>query len=162
MEVAIIEVSDPNNKVGTTHFLEDKKKTAKILKHMYKAIMSLNKRPSFEFKKPVKVYGFHVYLNTLYTYSVQQPTLHGPYLFQQEFSVQLCHNKVVIPSLPDFVSNLWLIRLGLSEDLSSVADISAHLPQDVLHGQHKHMENSLYGEPTPTSSIGSSDAEKSY
>ncbi|CAO0793622.1 unnamed protein product [Mucor circinelloides] len=61
LEVAIIEVSGPNKKVNTTHFLEDRKKTAKNLKYMYNAIMSLKEKPSIEFKMPIKVYGFHVY-----------------------------------------------------------------------------------------------------
>lgn len=61
MEVAIIEISGPNNKVGTAYFLEDKKKTTKNLKHMYKAILSMHDKPSLESKLSLKVYGFHIY-----------------------------------------------------------------------------------------------------
>lgn len=61
LEVAIIEISGPNNKVDNTHYLEDKKKTAKNLRYMYEAIMSLKSKPSFELKTSLKVYGFHIY-----------------------------------------------------------------------------------------------------
>ncbi|KAL9543526.1 hypothetical protein MBANPS3_008085 [Mucor bainieri] len=144
MELAIIEVSGPNSKADTTHFLEDKKKIAKNLKHMYKAILSMHDNPTLESKLPLKVYGFHIYLNTLYTYSLRQPLMNGPYIFQQEFSMQLCHHNVVLHSLPAFVSELWKIH-------------------DLLEEQHEQLVKFVYSErPTPESSVDGPDQEEPY
>ncbi|KAL9540507.1 hypothetical protein MBANPS3_009639 [Mucor bainieri] len=144
LEVAVIEISGPNNKVDTTHFLEDKKKTAKNLKYMYEAIMSLKSKPSLESKMSLKVYGFHVYMNTLHVYSLKQPTLKGPYIFQQELAIELVNSKVVVPLLPTLISQLWLIR-------------------DVLEQQHQQLTNFIYDDDlTPATSTSASDQEEPY
>lgn len=61
LEVALIEVSGPNNKVNATHFYEDRKKLAKNLKCMYKAIMLYKEQVSVVSKRDFKVYAFHFY-----------------------------------------------------------------------------------------------------
>ncbi|KAI8641472.1 hypothetical protein BD408DRAFT_208682 [Parasitella parasitica] len=141
LEVAIIEVSGPNWKVNTTHFFEDKKKLAKNMKSMYETIIDVKDNPCIVSKKEVKVYGFHVYLNILYVYSLWQPR-DGSYIFNLEFKLKLCHRKVIIHSLPALLSHLWLVR-------------------DLLRKQHDQLFNYIYeNEPSPESSYCGSDAER--
>jgi hypothetical protein len=61
IEVALIEVSGPNWKVDTTHFIEDRAKLAKNLKVMFRYIMELRDEPYVVFRRSFKVYSFHVY-----------------------------------------------------------------------------------------------------
>lgn len=67
LEVAIIEVSGPNWKVDTAHFLEDKKKKpAKNMKSMYETIINVKENPCLVSKRELKVYGFQVYCKSLF------------------------------------------------------------------------------------------------
>lgn len=185
LEVAIIEVSGPNKKVNTTHFLEDRKKTAKNLKYMYNAIMSLKEKPSIEFKMPIKVYGFHVYCK-LYKLNAIMTLLLIDYGSKHLVHVQPAANhpqrpvsfpagvlySAVPPQGCDLVfarlnfwsmvySSKWL-RVGLLEVVSIVTESNAHFLQDILEEQHKYIHNFVYEEPTPASSIGGSGSDEPY
>ncbi|EPB92241.1 hypothetical protein HMPREF1544_00810 [Mucor circinelloides 1006PhL] len=109
LEVALIEVSGPNYKVNSTHFYEDRKKLAKNLKSIYKAIMHSKDYVCAVSRREFKVYGFHFYLNKLYIYSLSQ-TADGHYVFSLASSFEIPHSKVVIHALPSFLANLWIVR----------------------------------------------------
>jgi hypothetical protein len=65
----IIEVSGPNWKVDTTHFIDDRVKIAKNLKIMHRYIMDLRDDPYIVFRRSFKVYGLHIYCKFVINFS---------------------------------------------------------------------------------------------
>jgi hypothetical protein len=65
-ELALLELSGPLHKTNHTHFLEDRHKTAKNLKHILKSIIDSKSPSSAAAIKKLKVYGFHLYGRSLY------------------------------------------------------------------------------------------------
>jgi hypothetical protein len=65
-EIAILEVSGPNNRINNSHFLEDRNKTAKNLKHILKTVIDSIPPCSAAVIKRLKVYGFHLYGKSSY------------------------------------------------------------------------------------------------
>ncbi|CAO3640463.1 unnamed protein product [Cunninghamella echinulata] len=109
MEVGIIEVSGPNYKVNKVHYLEDKNKLAKNLRLIYKSIEVLKSTTSMVMMKDLKVYGIHVYSNTLHAYSCHR-VYSGQFVFNCELSMDIPYKKSFIHGLPKFLSRLWIIK----------------------------------------------------
>ncbi|KAL9536608.1 hypothetical protein MBANPS3_012517 [Mucor bainieri] len=116
LEIGLIEISGPNNKASSTHFYEDRKKLAKNLKSIYKAIMRSKDSVAVVNKRDFKVYGFHIYLNKLHIYSLSQSAM-GHYVFDSVTAFTIPKSKVVTYALPSFIANLWIVR-GILDDLN--------------------------------------------
>ncbi|EIE87287.1 hypothetical protein RO3G_11998 [Rhizopus delemar RA 99-880] len=63
MEIMVVEVSGPPNKVNQTHYLEDRNKICKNLKAMFKQIVSKMEVPSVTHIRKLKLYGLQFYNN---------------------------------------------------------------------------------------------------
>ncbi|CAO3611962.1 unnamed protein product [Mucor fragilis] len=158
LEVALIEVSGPNNKVNATHFYEDRKKLAKNLKCMYKAIMLYKEQVSVVSKRDFKVYAFHFYLNKLYIYSLGQTAM-GHYVLNLVSSSDVPHSKVVIHALPSFLANLWIVRdifNDLNNSLVSLLTENEPSSQSSNESDHDHYISPTKKQKTSSSRVATS------
>ncbi|KAL7315077.1 hypothetical protein PS15m_006575 [Mucor circinelloides] len=125
LEIMTVEVSGPPQKVNQTHFLEDRNKTAKNLKAMFKHIVSRMEVPSVTLIRKLKLYGLQFYQNEVFIYSLSKPCDYS-YVFVKDlqFSV-LGESSISKQSMPTFLKNFPAIshlieatHVGLDEIFS--------------------------------------------
>ncbi|CEP18085.1 hypothetical protein [Parasitella parasitica] len=113
MEIMTIEVSGPPNKINHTHFLEDRNKTAKNLKAMFKHIVSKLEDPSIISVRKLKLRGIQFYNNQAYIYSLSRPCDSYVFSLDMVFPV-LGQSSILHQSIPTFVKQFsaipWLIH----------------------------------------------------
>ncbi|CAO3674226.1 unnamed protein product [Rhizopus stolonifer] len=126
-EIAILEISGPNNKISNRHFLEDRNKIAKNLKHILTTITDSIPPSSAAAIKRLKVYGFHLYENTFYVYSLST-TYTDIYIFSLESKFQIpMAASTLKQNSPNFFSKLWAIKdlfLKMNDSLKEVHEKS--------------------------------------
>lgn len=83
IEITVVEVSGPSNKISQTHFLEDRNKICKNLKAMFKYIVSKMEVPSITLIKKLRLFGLQFYDDQVYVYSFCKPCNHS-YVFVQD------------------------------------------------------------------------------
>lgn len=109
MEIMIIEVSGPPNKISQTHFLEDRNKICKNLKAMFKHIVSQMEVPSVTLIKKLRLFGLQFYNDQVYVYSLCKPCKHS-YVFVQDFKFSCLGQSTVLAQLmPSFFKNFYAI-----------------------------------------------------
>lgn len=109
LEIMTVEVSGPLQKVNRTHFLEDRNKTAKNLKAMFKHIVSKMEVPSVTLVRKLKLYGLQFYNNKAFIYSLSKPCDYS-YVFVQDFEFPvLGESSILKQSMPTFFKNFSAI-----------------------------------------------------
>ncbi|EPB90936.1 hypothetical protein HMPREF1544_02190 [Mucor circinelloides 1006PhL] len=125
LEIMTVEVSGPPQKVNQTHFLEDRNKTAKNLKAMFKQIVSRMEVPSVTLIRKLKLYGLQFYQNEVFIYSLSKPCDYSNvFVKDSQFSV-LGESSISKQSMPTFFKNFPAIshlieatHVGLDEIFS--------------------------------------------
>ncbi|KAG9294365.1 hypothetical protein G9A89_001870 [Geosiphon pyriformis] len=109
LEVSIVEVSGSPSYLDHTHYVEDKNKTAKMLKIILNYI-KINYSGDFEEFRRIKIYGVQIYDHNFHIYSMCMPFA-GIYYFKLE--KKFSYPKIpflLFKKLPKFASNLWIMR----------------------------------------------------
>ncbi|KAI7893287.1 uncharacterized protein EV154DRAFT_502332 [Mucor mucedo] len=121
LEIMIIEVSGPFEKVNNTLFLEDRNKICKNLKAMFKNIVSHMEVPSKTFIRKLKLYGLQFYNGRIFVYSICKPCDHS-YVFVNDYSFSSLGPSSINPQqMPSFVKNMYGI-LYLIENTQHILD----------------------------------------
>ncbi|KAI7899826.1 uncharacterized protein BX663DRAFT_175385 [Cokeromyces recurvatus] len=109
LEIMIVEVSGPPQKVNRTHFLEDRNKIAKNLKAMFKHIVSKMEVLSVTLIRKLKLYGLQFYNNKVFIYSLSKPCVYS-YVFVKDFEFStLGEFSILKQSMPTFFKNFSAI-----------------------------------------------------
>lgn len=95
LDISILEISGANNKTNQVHYLEDRFKIARNLKTILNGILSSSPFASPIFRRKMKVYDLHIYLNKLYIYSLHKPDdVSYVYIKEKEVHIPTNNNKM--------------------------------------------------------------------
>lgn len=107
--VSICELSGPNWKTNRNHFLGDRNKLAKNMRSILNHIEEAVSTPNITAFKKIKIYGFQMYLNNIYVYSLQ-PIAYGYHVFKLEKSFSIPVSLSLLRcQLPTFIGWVWMI-----------------------------------------------------
>ncbi|KAI9351659.1 hypothetical protein BD770DRAFT_147214 [Pilaira anomala] len=108
----LFEVSGPpcDAAANYSHFKGDRNKIAKNLKFLFKQIITSKGTPTLHSSEKIKLFGAHVYKDTLYIYSLSMP-LWDLYVFNLEFHVAIPSKINLFPSsIPKFINKIHNFR----------------------------------------------------
>ncbi|CEP15853.1 hypothetical protein [Parasitella parasitica] len=131
--ISICEISGPNHKANKNHFLGDRNKLAKNMRHILNHIEDASPTPNATSFKKVKIYGLQVYLNVIYLYSLTRAS--------EGYSVFLLEKTLTIPTslsllqmqLPAFLGWLWNLNFIYNQMITDINSfIETSNDEDVL------------------------------
>lgn len=134
MEIVIVEVSGPPNKVNQTHYIEDRNKICKNLKAMFKEVVSSMEVPFVTHIRKLRLFGIQFYQNDVYIYSISKPCDHS-FVFSQDLKFSAPNSASILSqSMPTFIKNFMGIKHLINSTEDTLDDIFAVVDetQDIL------------------------------
>lgn len=148
-EISLLEVSGPLEKINHAHYLEDRHKIAKNLKHILKSIIDSMPPSSAAAVKKLKIYGFHLYDDMFYIYSLSTPNLTN-YIFCMEAAFKV---PLTIATLrqngPRFLAKLYTINDLIMDMDANLKEVYEESLQQSIISSDSEIESDLSPDCSP-------------
>lgn len=120
LQFFVLEVSGPMHKENYNHFIQDRLKIAKNLKYIFKSI--LRQKLVVSDAANIKLYGVHLYRNTVYVYTLSMPMI-NMYCFAKVYSFKIPEDQATyLKDTPRYVKNIFKVLNFVDNSYTGLKD----------------------------------------